>query len=119
MERIIEALRSVRVPAVLSENELHRLIARALAEAGIEAVHEAKLAPRCRIDFLCGSIGIEIKQGEQQKGKLMNQANRYLQQQQLSALILVTTRGVNLPGEIQGKRVVVFGMNRLWGVALP
>ena len=37
----------------------------------------------------------------------------------LSALILVTTDRAIVPGEIAGKPVVVFGLNRLWGVALP
>ncbi|MDL2207060.1 hypothetical protein LJC33_09175 [Eubacteriales bacterium OttesenSCG-928-N13] len=119
MRDIISALSSVRVPAVLSEYQLHDLVAKALADAGIDAQHEVKLAPRCRIDFLAGRIGIEIKQGEHQRGRLLQQAERYLAHDALDALVLVTTRGVNLPGEIQGKRLVVCGMNRLWGVALP
>ncbi len=119
MDAVLAALSGLRIPAVLSEHELHRLVAGALAEAGLNAVHEAKLAPRCRIDFLAGDIGIEVKQGEQARGALLRQAEKYLALPSLSALVLVTTRGVNLPGTIHGKKVVVFGLNRLWGVSLP
>lgn len=119
LDAVIAALSLVRAPAVANEYELHMLIAAAFADAGIPTIHEAQLAPRCRIDFLCGDIGIEVKQGKQQRGRLCAQAERYLMQSQLSALVLVTTRGVNLPGSIGEKKLVVFGLNRLWGVALP
>ena len=95
------------------------MIASALEGAGIEAAHEVPVAPRCRIDFLIGGVGLEVKRGRQSAARLSAQAARYLASPALEALILVTTDGVSLSDRIGGKPVVVFGLNRLWGVALP
>ena len=116
---IIGALAKVRIPAVLTEPMMHQMIQDALAESGIAAIHEAKLAPRCRIDFLIGDIGIEAKGGRQPKARLLQQADKYLALPGLGALIVVTSGGVNLPGTLHGKPLIVFGLNRLWGVSLP
>lgn len=119
MQAVTRALCTLRVPAAPAEYDLHKMVAAALDAAGIEARHEAPLGPRCRVDFLAGSVGIEVKRGAPPRRRLMEQAARYLKSDALSALIVVTTRGVNLPRYIAGKPLVVFGLNRLWGVALP
>ncbi len=119
MQQILSALATLRIPAVLTEPELHGLIADALAQAGIPAIHEARLAPGRRIDFLCGRVGIEVKVKKQPRSRLQQQAEKYLALEALDGLILATTSGVNLPGAIQGKPVTVFGLNKLWGVSLP
>ena len=116
---VLAALRPLRVPATPGEYDLHRMIGEALARAGIACEHEVPLGPRCRIDFLAGSVGIEVKRGTVAARALRAQAEKYLKSDRLSALVLITTRGVRMPGEIAGKQVVVFGLNRLWGVALP
>lgn len=116
---ILCALGAIRIPAVSTEPAIHGLVADALSSAGIAAVHEAKLAPGRRIDFLAGRIGIEVKVGRQPRAKLVQQAGKYLALDALDALILVVTRGANLPGALCGKPVVVFGLSKLWGVSLP
>ena len=118
MNQIKEAIFTIRCGAACSEEELHALIAEALMAEGIEAVHEARLAPRCRIDFLVGDIGIEIKKNRPQRGKLMMQLERYAACGQVSQLIVVAPRGVNLPGYIGGKRIVMIALERLWGISL-
>ena len=62
---------------------------------------------------------IEIKKGKPVRRAVMEQAARYLESGQLEGLLLVVERSANLPGRILGKPVVVLGLNRLWGVALP
>jgi type II secretory pathway component PulL len=119
IEEICAALSALRIPVAPEERLLHGMIAEALQRAGIAAQHEAVIAPRCRIDFLAGSVGIEVKRGRLEPSKLRAQAARYLASPLVSALILVTTDRAPLPDSISGKRVVVFGLNRLWGVALP
>ncbi len=119
IRQICAALSALRIPVAPEERALHTMIADALRKAGIEAAHEVMIAPRCRIDFLCGAIGIEVKRGKQSRARLRAQAARYLASPMLEALILVTTDGVSLSGRICEKPVVVFGLNRLWGVALP
>ena len=40
-------------------------------------------------------------------------------QRTTEALILVLDASVMLPDEIGGKKLITFGLNKLWGVALP
>ena len=119
LERTAEAIASVRCGACMSEEELHALIARALVGAGIEVQHEVRLAPRCRIDFMAGTVGIEIKKSRPQRAALTAQLTRYAACDQVEALLVIAPRGVNLPRTIGGKRVVMIALERLWGVSLP
>jgi hypothetical protein len=95
------------------------MIAAALLDGGFDVRHEAAIAPRCRIDFLIDRIGIEVKKGRPERGRLIRQAERYLSSDKLDALIIAVERNVDVPSFICGKPVTVMGLNRLWGVALP
>ncbi|MFR5855296.1 MAG: hypothetical protein ACLUE8_13795 [Lachnospiraceae bacterium] len=64
-ERIIAALRELRSPFALYEQDIHQAVTRRLTEAGLPFTHEKNLAPGCRIDFWCGGVGIEIKKASQ------------------------------------------------------
>ena len=119
ISRITRALSSLRIPLIVNEYQLHEYIAAALSSGGFVIQHEARLGPRCRIDFLTEGIGIEIKRGKPQKAALLKQCSRYLESGELEALILVLDTSVSLPGELHGKPLITFGLNRLWGVALP
>ena len=119
MERVLDALRVVRCGASASEEELHALAAQAFAAAGIDAQHEARLGPRCRIDFLCGNVGVEIKKSRPERGKLIAQLTRYAGCEQVAALVVVAPRGVNLPKTIGGKPAAMLALERLWGIWLP
>ena len=119
LERIVEALHTIRCTAVCSEEELHLEVMAALCAAGIEAVHEARLAPRCRIDFLAGEVGIEIKKRRPDREKLIAQLERYAACEQIGQLLVVAPRGVNLPKQLCGKPVTMLALERLWGICLP
>lgn len=120
IERIVAALSDIRVSAQPEEYEIHAEVARALDAAGIPYVHECKLSPpRCRIDFLCGSVGVEVKKGRPDASRLRAQLARYLEDERLSAAVAVLQRPCALPERIGGKPVRVVALNRLWGVALP
>ena len=116
---IAAALSVIRTPAVPGEYDIHAEVAAALTAHGIAHTHEYRLAPRCRIDFLAGSVGIEIKKGRPAPSALREQLGRYLKSDALAAIIVVTQRAVALPDTIGGKPVVQISLNRLWGVALP
>ena len=118
MERIEAALKTLRAPLSQGEYDLHQLVARALDEAGIAYVHEAPLGKGRRIDFLAGTIGIEVKRGRPAPGLLKKQLTGYLQSQQVTALFLVTERTANIPAILEGKPVKLISLNRLWGIAL-
>ncbi len=118
-ERVVEALRTVRCGAACSEEALHALAAQALADAGLCARHEARLAPRCRIDFLVDGVGVEIKKNRPAPGALRAQLARYAACAQIEELVVVAPRAVGLPKSIGGKRVTMMGLERLWGISLP
>ena len=111
MEKIMQALSAIRAPIQQGEYDLHRLVMDAYT-------HEARLAPRCRIDLLCGCVGIEVKRGRPEKARLLEQLRRYAQCPQVAALIVVAERRLDLPGEMGGKPVKLVCLNRLWGIAL-
>ena len=117
--RVADALGTIRCGASATEEELHAQVAQALRAAGIEAAHEVRLAPRCRIDFRAGEIGIEIKKKRPERAKLIAQLARYAACPQVRALIVVAPRGVNLPRRIGAKPVTMIALERLWGISLP
>ena len=118
MERIIEAISALRAPLQQGEYDLHRLVMDALDAASLPWEHEVKLAPRCRIDLMCGKVGIEIKRGKVEKARILEQLRRYAECEQVQGLILVTEKTVPVPHSINGKPVRLICLNRLWGIAL-
>lgn len=119
LRRLMDAVCSVRCGAAHSEAELHELIRQALEAAGFSPEHEARLAPRCRIDFLVDDLGIEIKKSRPNPAMLTRQLARYAACDAVAALLVIAPRGVNLPKEIGGKPVFQIGLERLWGISLP
>ena len=118
MERIIEAISALRAPLQQGEYDLHRLVMDALDAAALPWEHEVKLALRCRIDLMCGGVGIEIKRGKVEKARILEQLRKYAECEQVHGLILVTEKTVPVPHQICGKPVRLICLNRLWGIAL-
>ena len=119
VDAIVVALSAVRMPAQPEEYDIHAAVARALSDAGLEYEHEYRLGPRRRIDFRVGRIGIEVKKGRPATSQLVKQLRRYLESEDLDAVIVVAQRVTALPRTIGGKPVCLVSLNRLWGVALP
>ena len=119
LRRIEIALSAIRVPAVPGEYDIHGLIAEALTADGIEFIHEAPLAPRCRIDFLAGGVGIEVKKGRPVRSAVQRQLTRYLASDRVEAIVLVAEKEVPIPPTLSGKPVRALSLSRFWGVALP
>ena len=115
---VVEALSRLRAPFCPGEYDLHALAAQTLHEAGISFRHEVRLAPRCRIDLLAGTIGIEIKRGKPECKRLVSQLARYAQSEEITALVLLVERKADLPALIGGKPCVSLSVNKLWGIAL-
>ena len=119
LENVTAALCTLRVGAADSEERLHEQAAEAFASAGLEAAHEVRLAPRCRIDFMVGGIGVEIKKKKPQRMPLVAQLTRYAACPQVERLVVLAPRGVDLPKSIGGKPVTMMSLERLWGIMLP
>lgn len=118
-ERIIAALRELRSPFALYEQDIHQAVARQLTEAGLPFIHEKVIAPGCRIDFWCGGVGVEIKKGRPRPSALLEQLRRYAVSEEIGTLVVLTQRSVRLPAAVCGKPLVQITLNQLWGVALP
>ncbi len=118
-ERIIAALRELRSPFALYEQDIHQAVARRLTDAGLPFLHEKPLTPGCRIDFWCDGVGIEIKKGKPRPAALLEQLRRYAVSDEIAALVVLTQRSVRLPAAVCGKPLVQITLNQLWGVALP
>ena len=116
-EKILQALMEIRAPGAQDEYDLHGLIAKALEKAELPFLHEAPLAPRCRIDFLCGEIGLEVKKGRPDKGTLEKQLKRYAETGKLSALIVVSEHTGSVPAFVGKIPVYAVSLQKLWGLA--
>lgn len=119
MARVVRAISEIRCGAACTEEQLHAQIAQTLMENGLEAQHEVRLAPHCRIDFMCGGVGIEIKKNRPERAKLIAQLTRYAACDQVDSLVVAAPRGIRLPKMIGGKRVTMVALERLWGISLP
>lgn len=118
-ESVLEALREIRLPYALYEMEIHRYVRQALDAKGIECIHEVKLSTGCRIDYLAGGIGIEIKKGKPNQKRLLKQLERYLAHDALESIIVVSWHSVRIPPVINGKRAELLVLSQLWGISLP
>lgn len=88
------------------ERELQAGIDQVLRNLGLDVVREAALGEAGTIDFLIGSLGVEIKvRGS--RADVTRQVHRYLQHASIAGLLLVTTRAelARLPTAISGKPV--------------
>lgn len=117
--RVISAIRTVRAPATPGEYDIHAMLAAAFETAGLEYAHEYRLAPRCRLDFMCSGVAVEVKKGRPQTAQLARQISRYMQSETVREMVVVVQRRTPLPETICGKPVYVISLNTLWGVALP
>lgn len=115
---ILQALAGIRAPQTQDEYDLHGLVAKAMQEAEILFQHEAPLAPRCRIDFLCGRIGIEIKRGKMDIKAVEKQLKRYAATGKVDALILVGEKIQDAPAFAEKIPVYPVSLNKLWGLSV-
>lgn len=113
------AIKTMRIGAADTEEAIHAQAARAFENAGLAAEHEVRLAPRCRIDFMIGTTGIEIKKKRSQRTELLAQLARYAACERVEALLVLAPRGVDLPEKIGGKPVTMMSLEKLWGISLP
>lgn len=86
---ILTALTSHRIVG-MSELDAQNGIENALAAAGIEYSREHRLSDRDRIDFLVGTVGIEVKiKGS--RSALIRQLGRYARSDEVDSLILASS----------------------------
>lgn len=119
METVLFALQAMRPPFAPYEHHIHVMVEECLLEAGLAYTHEARIGKGCRIDYLVGDVGIEIKKGKPVPVVLLKQLARYAACEAIGSLIVITQRSVRLPGRVGGKALCQIALPQLWGVALP
>ena len=119
VEAVERALQPLRVHAVREEWALQADIAALLQAAGLPFRRECPLAPGCRIDFLAGGVGIEVKRGRPAAKPLREQVTRYARCPEVEALLVVVEGKAFLPARVGGKPCRVLSLSRNWGVELP
>lgn len=119
INELVRILKKLRIPYTEDEYGIHERIKRVLDENETEYIHEAVIGSRCRIDFLCGGIGIEVKRGKPDKKRVLAQCSRYAACEKVQGIILVIDTALKLPSSVNGKPLTVIGLNSLWGIALP
>lgn len=119
LETVINILKTLRIHAVFDEYVLQTQIADKLAQANIRFRKEYPLGPRNRVDFLLdGGIAIEVKKGKPNRAQVYRQLERYLNFDDIKAIILVVETKLILPKEINGKPCYRIGLSKQWGIAL-
>lgn len=94
-----------------SEDELQTAVEAVLNENKIEFLREFQLSKKDRIDFLIGSVGLEIKIGFSY-ADVIRQLHRYAQSDRIEALILLTSRlQHSMPLEINGKTLCTINIS--------
>ena len=120
MERIIEALRTLRVGTTIAEHDLQNKIADALSSAGIPFSREHLLGRGSRVDFFADGVAIEVKKGKPNRHRLFSQIDRYAGYEEVEAVVIVVETSLYCPIKeaSNGKPCTVIGLQKLWGIAL-
>ncbi len=124
MNEVLKALSQLRINPINEEYDLQNEIARVLNTSQIDFIREYRLGKRNRVDFRIGSVYdssgvvIEVKKGKPNKRKVVEQLSRYANFPEVTGIILVVEKNLDVPKEINGKPCISFGLNKLWGIAL-
>lgn len=94
-----------------TETQLQTDIGQVLTRAGVDFIAEHRLDPRNRIDFMCGTVGIEAKT-RHPKRQTFKQLQRYANFDEVTDLILITGTFMGLPEDINGKPVYMVSLGR-------
>lgn len=75
---------------------------------------EVRLSDEDRIDFLVGTVGIEVKIGQSRRA-ILRQLDRYAQSPDIAALLLVSSTAFPSSGlDLRGKPVSVVSLSMGW-----
>lgn len=100
--------------ALNNEETLKQQMAEAMALAGIKYAKEYILDAKNRIDFMVeGSIGVEVKIKGSAKD-IYKQCERYCAFDEVSSLVLVTSKTIGFPSSINGKPAYLVRLGNSW-----
>lgn len=114
--RIATLIEHARIP-VSTETAAQLAIGDVLRADGLEVQSEVPLSPADRIDFLVGTVGVELKvRGDVGRRSILRQLERYAEHERVQAIVLATARGWPKQGftQIGGKPFFVADLSRGW-----
>lgn len=112
MQNIKAIIEQHRLP-LTDEKVTQAAIANALELAGVSFEREVRLSDADIVDFMVGNIAIEVKiKGA--KAAIYRQLERYAEHDNVSSILLVTSRSMHLPALINGKPTLVASLSRGW-----
>lgn len=119
-EQIMDILRGVRVGVVLYESHVCNMILELFISSGILFSKEVKIGDHSRVDFLTDDgIAIEVKKGKPNSRTVARQVARYAESERVTAIILVSERGLFSHIDTYGeKRVGYIALSKNWGIAM-
>lgn len=110
--KIIQCLKKYRFP-LNNEKLLQFEISKSFVDEGIRFEREVTLGVGNIIDFMCDSVGVEVKiKGS--KLEIFRQIERYCDAPALTDIILATNVAMGLPENINGKSVWSVNLGRAW-----
>lgn len=96
-----------------TEKDVQAEIAQVLHATVPEHRREVILDDKNTIDFMVGTIGIEVKiKGN--KSAIFKQLQRYAEFDEITELIFVTSKTVGIPPTINNKSIYVVNMSKAW-----
>lgn len=112
MREIKDIIERHRLP-LNDEKVTQAAIANALELAGVSFEREVRLSDADIVDFMAGTIAIEVKiKGA--KAAIYRQLERYAEHGCVTSILLVTSRSMHLPALIKGKPTLVASLSRGW-----
>jgi hypothetical protein len=112
-QQVLLALQGQRF-TLHDEKELQRQIAKVLTEAGLPFTREVRLSPASIIDFMVGTVGVEVKIRASISAKsIYQQCERYCAFPEVAELLLVTNKSIGLPTDT-GKPIHLLNLGTAW-----
>ncbi len=110
---VVDIIRRTRID-LSNEKVSQSDLAQSFEESRILFTREVRLSKSDIIDFMIGSIGIEVKLHGANKKAVYRQLCRYATHERVSSLILATNLSMGLPETIEGKDVFIVRLGEGW-----
>ncbi len=112
VENVIRILNSKRLN-LNSEKELQKEIENLFVDKGLVHQREYRLDENNIPDFFIDGVAIEIKIKGAKKA-IYKQCERYCNFEQTKALLLITSRSMGFPKQINGKDCYYYSLSKNW-----
>lgn len=116
--KVLEAIYSIKIGFMPQEEQIHDVVSETLRSKNIAFLYEYRLSPSARIDFISGDIGIEVKKSTVKNNQLIKQLEKYAQSDEISKIIVITTKSVCINDKINNKEIIVVNLNKNWSISL-